>query len=198
MQLVGHGGDVLGMAFSPDGSSVASCSFDRTILLWRTYDECENYMMLRGHKNAVTQVRGLHKQWFQRRYRAVACTLGTGTAAWLVEVRDPAHQSIVFAHPAKQQARAGKPGHYSVHCTDCCTLVAARAHSHCAVHHLELARQTFVAAPSATSQIGKPLVMLFTSVCGDAAASHSKRRCLRCLFAGGMVSKRGAAGDFFS
>jgi Prp8 binding protein len=57
MQLVGHGGDVLGMAFSPDGSSVASCSFDRTILLWRTYDECENYMMLRGHKNAVTQVR---------------------------------------------------------------------------------------------------------------------------------------------
>lgn len=56
MQLVGHGGDVLGMAFSPDGSSVASCSFDRTILLWRTYDECENYMMLRGHKNAVTQV----------------------------------------------------------------------------------------------------------------------------------------------
>lgn len=57
MQLVGHGGDVLGMAFSPDGSSIASCSFDRTILLWRTYDECENYMMLRGHKNAVTQVR---------------------------------------------------------------------------------------------------------------------------------------------
>lgn len=57
MQLVGHGGDVLGMSFSPDGSSVASCSFDRTILLWRTYDECENYMMLRGHKNAVTQVR---------------------------------------------------------------------------------------------------------------------------------------------
>lgn len=62
MQLAGHGGDVLGMALSPDGSSVASCSFDRTILLWRTYDECENYMMLRGHKNAVTQVQIAHSR----------------------------------------------------------------------------------------------------------------------------------------
>jgi WD40 repeat protein len=90
MQLVGHGGDVLGMAFSPDGSSVASCSFDRTILLWRTYDECENYMMLRGHRNAVTQVRAalsayntqqqlLHNTACPVSGKAAVCTVLPGT-----------------------------------------------------------------------------------------------------------------------
>lgn len=94
MQLVGHGGDVLGLSFSPDGSSIASCSFDRTILLWRTYDECENYMMLRGHKNAVTQVcTNTHPNPCilgggpgpQHQYLPVSCihpTRGTGAAPY--------------------------------------------------------------------------------------------------------------------
>jgi hypothetical protein len=80
MQLVGHGGDVLGMAFSPDGQQVASCSFDRTILLWRTYDECENHMMLRGHKNAVTEVRPLCASSVQQQQPAAAI-LARGAAA---------------------------------------------------------------------------------------------------------------------
>lgn len=81
MQLLGHGGDVLGLSFSPDGQNVASCSFDRTILLWRTYDECENYMMLRGHKNAVTQVR--------------AQVAGEATAAGVTWSRGGYHPTIV-------------------------------------------------------------------------------------------------------
>lgn len=95
MQLVGHGGDVLGMAFSPDGSSIASCSFDRTILLWRTYDECENYMMLRGHKNAVTQV-----QWFPNGEQLVTSSADKSVRCWDAEAgvqvkRLTEHTSIV-------------------------------------------------------------------------------------------------------
>ena len=36
--------------FSPDGSTFASGSHDKHIFLWRTYGECENYMMLQGMK----------------------------------------------------------------------------------------------------------------------------------------------------
>eukprot|EP00879_Flechtneria_rotunda_P012538 GHRR01013091.1.p1 GENE.GHRR01013091.1~~GHRR01013091.1.p1 ORF type:complete len:308 (+),score=57.93 GHRR01013091.1:211-1134(+) len=80
MQLVGHGGDVLSMRFSPDGASIASGSFDRTILLWRTYDECENYMMLRGHKNAVLEV-----HWFTSADHILSCSADKSVRCWDVE-----------------------------------------------------------------------------------------------------------------
>jgi WD40 repeat protein len=80
MQLVGHGGDVLTMRFSPDGQSVASGSFDRTILLWRTFDECENYMMMRGHKNAVTEV-----HWFADGERLLSCSADKTVRCWDAE-----------------------------------------------------------------------------------------------------------------
>mgnify|MGYP006282883381 CR=1 FL=1 len=42
------------MRFSPDGQNIASSSFDRLIFLWRTYDENENYMVLKVRRgNAV-------------------------------------------------------------------------------------------------------------------------------------------------
>lgn len=53
MELSGHSGEVFTARFSPDGSSIASGSMDRNILLWRTHGDCENHGMLSGHKSAV-------------------------------------------------------------------------------------------------------------------------------------------------
>lgn len=80
MQLVGHGGEVLGMRFSPDGQTLASASADRTLLLWRTYDECENFMMLRGHKNAVLEV-----HWFSNGETLLSCSADKSVRCWDTE-----------------------------------------------------------------------------------------------------------------
>ncbi len=48
MLLTGHGGEVFTVKFSPDGEVVASGSHDRQILLWRTFEECENFMQISG------------------------------------------------------------------------------------------------------------------------------------------------------
>ena len=39
---------VFTMRFNPEGDVIASGSHDKHIFLWRTYGECENYMMLKG------------------------------------------------------------------------------------------------------------------------------------------------------
>ncbi|KAL4450170.1 hypothetical protein ABPG77_010839 [Micractinium sp. CCAP 211/92] len=57
MLLSGHGDAVFTMRFNPEGDVIASGSHDKHIFLWRTYGDCENYMMLKGHKNAVLEVR---------------------------------------------------------------------------------------------------------------------------------------------
>lgn len=38
------------MRFNPEGDVIASGSHDKHIFLWRTYGECENYMMLKGEE----------------------------------------------------------------------------------------------------------------------------------------------------
>lgn len=48
MLLTGHAGEVFTCKFNPAGDVVASGSHDKHIFLWRTYGECENYMMLQG------------------------------------------------------------------------------------------------------------------------------------------------------
>ena len=41
------------MKFSPDGSCFASGSMNKQIFLWNVRGECENFCVLKGHKNAV-------------------------------------------------------------------------------------------------------------------------------------------------
>jgi Prp8 binding protein len=48
MLLTGHAGEVFTAKFNPEGDVVASGSHDKHIFLWRTYGECENYMMIKG------------------------------------------------------------------------------------------------------------------------------------------------------
>ncbi|CAP61452.1 uncharacterized protein PODANS_4_810 [Podospora anserina S mat+] len=58
MELSGHSGEIFAARFDPTGNLIASGSMDRTVLLWRTYGDCENYGVLSGHKGAV-----LDLQW---------------------------------------------------------------------------------------------------------------------------------------
>lgn len=56
MLLTGHASMVTGCKFNPSGSVVASCSHDKHVFLWNVQGECENFMMIKGHKLAVTDV----------------------------------------------------------------------------------------------------------------------------------------------
>lgn len=56
MLLEGHTAAILGIAFHPSGKVVASCSRDGTAQLWHVYGETDNFGLLSGHKNAVTDV----------------------------------------------------------------------------------------------------------------------------------------------
>ncbi|KAK5994902.1 Pre-mRNA-splicing factor cwf17 [Cladobotryum mycophilum] len=58
MELTGHSGEIFAAKFDPTGNLIASGSMDRTIMLWRTYGDCENYGILNGHKGAI-----LDLQW---------------------------------------------------------------------------------------------------------------------------------------
>lgn len=51
MLLTGHQAAVYTLKFDPSGLALASAGADRAIFLWDTRGECNNYNVLRGHKN---------------------------------------------------------------------------------------------------------------------------------------------------
>ena len=53
--LTGHNGDVYGIAFSPDGQTLASGSRDKTVRLWDT-NTGEHKQTLVGHRDSVTRL----------------------------------------------------------------------------------------------------------------------------------------------
>ncbi|KAF6201823.1 hypothetical protein GE061_004218 [Apolygus lucorum] len=55
--LEGHGSDVFGCAFHPEGKYLASAGVDRQVLLWNVYGECENISSFSGHSGAVMDVK---------------------------------------------------------------------------------------------------------------------------------------------
>jgi WD40 repeat protein len=57
--LTGHTNTVFGVAFSPDGHTLASSSADQTVRLWNTTDPANATPLgspLTGHTNYVTSV----------------------------------------------------------------------------------------------------------------------------------------------
>nr|CAD7439462.1 unnamed protein product [Timema bartmani]CAD7455824.1 unnamed protein product [Timema tahoe] len=57
MLLEGHQGEVFTVDFHPDGKYLASAGFDRQILIWNVYGECENVSMMTGHSGAIMQLK---------------------------------------------------------------------------------------------------------------------------------------------
>ena len=57
VELLGHSGDVFSCDFSSNGDHAATTGFDRTIMLWNTLHGIENHAVLRGHSNAVLQIK---------------------------------------------------------------------------------------------------------------------------------------------
>ena len=53
MLLMGHEGDIFSTKFHPDGEILVSAGFDRSILVWNVYGECENIAKLTGHHGAI-------------------------------------------------------------------------------------------------------------------------------------------------
>jgi Prp8 binding protein len=78
MLLSGHAGPVYGLAFSPDGATLASASGDRSIFLWSVGPGgCENEAVLAGHRNAALDV-----AWAAGGDRLVSASADASVRAW--------------------------------------------------------------------------------------------------------------------
>ena len=81
MLLEGHGAAVRGVAYSHDGASLASCSDDKTVLLWRQQgEEIGSYAQLAGHKGAVVRV-----GWGAGSERVLSASADKTARAWDAE-----------------------------------------------------------------------------------------------------------------
>lgn len=77
MQLEGHGAEVYTCKFSADGDLFASAGHDKSIFLWRTWGDCENFAALQGHKSAIVE---LH--WSDDSEKIVSASPDKSVRAW--------------------------------------------------------------------------------------------------------------------
>ncbi len=92
MLLTGHAGEVFTCKFNPMGDVIASGSHDKHIFLWRTYGECENFMMMKGEPSprlpSSYKRRGFrlaaHSQCLQACLKVALAWLSFGTLASLL------------------------------------------------------------------------------------------------------------------
>ncbi|KAM0321381.1 hypothetical protein ACHAQA_010145 [Verticillium albo-atrum] len=77
LELSGHSGEIFAAKFDPTGNFIASGSMDRSILLWRTYGDCENYGILNGHRGAV-----LDLQWSRDSRIVFSASADMHLASW--------------------------------------------------------------------------------------------------------------------
>lgn len=95
MLLSGHDGDIFCTKFSPNGQFLASAGFDRLILLWSVFGECENIATLKGHTGAVMDMR-----YSTDGSQLLSCSTDKTLALWDVEVGErvrkfKGHQTFV-------------------------------------------------------------------------------------------------------
>merc|ERR1719442_219696 len=86
MLLSGHEGEVFCGEFSPDGRTMATGSFDKSIYLWNVYGECENYGVMKGHGNAVLEV-----HWKHDGTQLYTCSADKSVCVWDPGVRRCVH-----------------------------------------------------------------------------------------------------------
>ncbi|KAF2100862.1 putative U5 snRNP complex subunit [Rhizodiscina lignyota] len=95
MELAGHQGEVFAVRFDSSGQHIASGSMDRSILLWRTYGQCENYGELTGHKQAI-----LDLQWSRDTRVLFSASADMTMASWDLETgqrirRHIGHEEVI-------------------------------------------------------------------------------------------------------
>lgn len=78
MLLTGHDGEILVSKFHPSGTAIASAGSDRSIFLWSTRGDCENYAILKAvHSNSI-----LDLQYSMDGRRLFSCSADKTVIIW--------------------------------------------------------------------------------------------------------------------
>ncbi len=73
--------EIFGIRFSPDGQVVATGSKDKHVFLWNVYEGCSNFMVLKGHKNAILEL-----SWTTDGEKIVTASADKTARLWDVEI----------------------------------------------------------------------------------------------------------------